>query len=753
MSAWLWRCGESAVLLLALLQLLQQDRIAALGSASPSIFGKRRGQGIIVGNQSIHDRRSKVFKEIATSTAPTSSVTSEDPPFPPHGSRLPLTVGIVLPASLFRKRKYLHEVRMAVDRFRDENKNSDLLKYYDFTPDKVIMSTLPPSSSPTKILDTICKEFLPRNVSAIMYLFNNEKFGRSTASVQYFFQLAGYLGIPVISWNADNSGLERDQRTWSLQLQLAPSIEHQASAMLSILQRYSWPKFAIVTTLIAGHNDFIQAVREQILELPKQGTEQEQELPLDRYSEQYRVQARVTSGSLLRAISCAGKSYLWIVTQSVIQSKTDDPPDEFPVGMLGVHFGTNESFMMSEISTAVKVFAWGTSAYVSDAMERGALPDLNPALSCDTGDAKWHAGSNYYRFLKNISIDMSADNPKIPYLRFNADGTRKAVELRIMNLRPDLSKKLAWEEIGVWYSWKSQGLEVKDIVWPGHAHVPPNGIPEKFHLRITFMEEPPFINMAPTNPLTGTCPADKGVLCRVATDEMMVGVNVTEAMRNSSYYRCCSGFCIDLLVKFSNDLGFSYDFSRVEDGIWGAIVNGKWTGLPAAVLAGKADMVITSIKINSQREQVMEFTVPFLDTGIAMVVSKRTGIISPTAFLEPFDLASWMMVAFVAIQVAAVAIFLFEWLSPSGYNMRMQPPRDHPFSLFRTLWLVWAILFQAAVNVDCPKGFTARFMGNVWAMFALIFLAIYTANLAAFMITREEFHDMSGLDDKRLQNP
>lgn len=35
-------------------------------------------------------------------------------------------------------------------------------------------------------------------MSAILYLMNHEQYGRSTASAQYFLQLAGYLGIPVM---------------------------------------------------------------------------------------------------------------------------------------------------------------------------------------------------------------------------------------------------------------------------------------------------------------------------------------------------------------------------------------------------------------------------------------------------------------------------------------------------------------------------------------------------------------------------
>lgn len=40
----------------------------------------------------------------------------------------------------------------------------------------------------------------------------------------------------------------------------------------------------------------------------------------------------------------------------------------------------------------------------------------------------------------------------------------------------------------------------------------------------------------------------------------------------------------------------------------------------------------------------------------------------------------------------------------------------------------------------------------VWAFFAVIFLASYTANLAAFMIQEQYIDTVSGLSDKKVES-
>ncbi|KAJ3601045.1 hypothetical protein NHX12_032018, partial [Muraenolepis orangiensis] len=69
------------------------------------------------------------------------------------------------------------------------------------------------------------------------------------------------------------------------------------------------------------------------------------------------------------------------------------------------------------------------------------------------------------------------------------------------------------------------------------------------------------------------------------------------------------------------------------------------------------------------------------------------------------------------------------------------------------IWLLWGLVFNNSVPVQNPKGTTSKIMVSVWAFFAVIFLASYTANLAAFMIQEEYVDQVTGLSDKKFQRP
>jgi len=49
------------------------------------------------------------------------------------------------------------------------------------------------------------------------------------------------------------------------------------------------------------------------------------------------------------------------------------------------------------------------------------------------------------------------------------------------------------------------------------------------------------------------------------------------------------------------------------------------------------------------------------------------------------------------------------------------------------LWAMWGLLCGALVNFKAPKSWPNKFLINVWGGFCVIFVASYTANIAALI--------------------
>ncbi|KAK5616218.1 hypothetical protein CRENBAI_015692 [Crenichthys baileyi] len=250
---------------------------------------------------------------------------------------------------------------------------------------------------------------------------------------------------------------------------------------------------------------------------------------------------------------------------------------------------------------------------------------------------------------------------------------------------------------------------------------------------------------------------DDNINFRVSLHRMLAEGQQPFGLAAESYTKlCCKGFCIDILKKLSKTIKFSFDLYLVTNGKHGKLVHGIWNGMIGEVFYRRADMAIGSLTINEERSEIIDFSVPFVETGISVMVARSNGTVSPSAFLEPYSPAVWVMMFVMCLTVVAVTVFVFEYFSPVGYNRSLvsaKAPGGPTFTIGKSVWLLWGIVFNNSVPIENPKGTTSKIMVLVWAFFAVIFLASYTANLAAFMIQEQYIDTVSGLSDKKFQKP
>ena len=276
---------------------------------------------------------------------------------------------------------------------------------------------------------------------------------------------------------------------------------------------------------------------------------------------------------------------------------------------------------------------------------------------------------------------------------------------------------------------------------------------KKFHLRVTSIEERPYL--------------------------------ILHRHRHSIEPK---GFCMDLLRRLSRDLGFTFSLQLVKDGHYGSWNNtsGKWNGLIGEILAGDADLAIAPLTINYERAQAVEFTAPFLQHGVAMLLRVPTAHLpSIVAFLSPLSWQLWVAILMAFFSTIAVT-FVVVLVSPyertevdlheeirddplsseqiqrkladqQAFNMMKSINRANlaalkkyenggpgsrgggkegwrfPWSvLFNSSWYITCILFMTGCDFG-PKAISTRFLSGIFWIFCLVIGATYTAEFASVL--------------------
>ena len=86
------------------------------------------------------------------------------------------------------------------------------------------------------------------------------------------------------------------------------------------------------------------------------------------------------------------------------------------------------------------------------------------------------------------------------------------------------------------------------------------------------------------------------------------------------------GFNVDLIEEISQILGFNYTIKLVEDGSYGSFdkETQKWTGMIGELQSQKADLVVADITITYEREQGVDFNMPFMNLGVTILYKQPT---------------------------------------------------------------------------------------------------------------------------------
>ncbi|XP_007577842.2 glutamate receptor 1a, partial [Poecilia formosa] len=353
--------------------------------------------------------------------------------------------------------------------------------------------------------------------------------------------------------------------------------------------------------------------------------------------------------------------------------------------------------------------------------------------------APWGQGIDIQRALQQVQIDGLTG-----HIQFNEKGRRTNYTVSVMELAPSGPKKVGyWNEDEKYVSTASLSRVNNDT----------HGLLNRTYIVTTILESP--------------------YVMQKKNHEQLVG--------NDKY----EGYIVELAAEIAKHVGYQYKLKIVSDGKYGAKdpETQKWNGMVGELVYDKADLAVAPLTITLVREEVIDFSKPFMSLGISIMIKKPTkskpGVFS---FLDPLAYEIWMCIVFAYIGVSVVLFLVsrfspYEWhaedyeegaepqtptqaaasngvqpsQTPTQQNANQQSPEQtNEFGIFNSLWFSLGAFMQQGCDIS-PRSLSGRIVGGVWWFFTLIIISSYTANLAAFLTVERMVSPIESAEDLAKQ--
>lgn len=192
-----------------------------------------------------------------------------------------------------------------------------------------------------------------------------------------------------------------------------------------------------------------------------------------------------------------------------------------------------------------------------------------------------------------------------------------------------------------------------------------------------------------------------------------------------------TGFSMDIWKEIADDLKVDYEYYRVNT------VN----DLLFDVQGGEADLAIAAITINSDRVNNVDFSHPFYDSGLQILVPADNGEAS-LDFEMFIPILKVLGVLFLAMFLASHLI----WFGEHGEDK--SDFSDHYIQgIWDAFWWSAVTVTTVGYGDKTPKKVSGRIVGIIWMFIGLFLIAYFTSSVTSSFTVQKLNGNINSVDD------